>query len=130
MVSVLVRRRLAACAFPRPSATASARLAKMTVSHSHRTTDQANRLGWMTASTVVSTAPTSTTNMTGMWTMTRGSSLRTASGSDVTSIFGSTEPARTRDGDVGGSAGMSGGPSSEVWGLGPLGVEADLDITG
>ena len=45
MVSVLARRRLAACALPRPSATASARLAKMTVSHSQTTTHQANVVG-------------------------------------------------------------------------------------
>ena len=40
MVSVLARRSDAACALPRPSATASARLAKTTVSHSQTTTDQ------------------------------------------------------------------------------------------
>ena len=34
MVSVLALRRVSACALPRPSATASARLAKTTVSHS------------------------------------------------------------------------------------------------
>ena len=39
MVSVLARRSVAACALPRPSATASARLAKTTVSHS-QTDDQ------------------------------------------------------------------------------------------
>ena len=34
-VSTRALRRLSACAFPRPSATASAKLAKMTVNHSH-----------------------------------------------------------------------------------------------
>ena len=77
IVSVLARRSVAACALPRPSATASARLANTTVSHSHTTTDHANTLGSTTASTVDSTAPTSTTNMTGLCTITRGSSLRT-----------------------------------------------------
>ena len=93
MVSVLARRRVAACALPRPSATASARLANTTVSHSQTTTDQAKTLGSVTASTVESTAPTSTTNMTGLRTITRGSSLRTASGSEVSSILGSSRPA-------------------------------------
>ena len=38
MVSERVRRRLAACALPRPSATASAKLAKSTVNQSQRQT--------------------------------------------------------------------------------------------
>ena len=45
MVSFLAARSVAACALPRPSATASAALAKSTVAHSHTATDQANRLG-------------------------------------------------------------------------------------
>ena len=52
------------------------------------------------ASTVDSTAPTSTTNITGLWAITRGSSLRAASGSEVSSILGSSSPAWTRDGEV------------------------------
>ena len=75
-VSVLARRRVAACALPRPSATASARLANTTVSQSQATTAQAKTLGSVKANTVERTAPTSTTNMTGLRTMTRGSSLR------------------------------------------------------
>ena len=51
-VSVLARRSVAACALPRPSATASARLANTTVSHSQTTTDQTNTLGSVKASTV------------------------------------------------------------------------------
>ena len=66
MVSVLARRSVAAWALPRPSATASARLAKTTVSHSQTTIDQANTLGSVIARTVESTAPTSTTNITGL----------------------------------------------------------------
>ena len=42
MVSRLVARSVAACALPRPSATASARLANTTVSHSHTAIVQAN----------------------------------------------------------------------------------------
>ena len=45
MVSRLARRSVSAWAFPRPSATASARLAKMTVSQSHTTMSHANVLG-------------------------------------------------------------------------------------
>ncbi len=99
-VSVLARRKDAAWAFPRPSATASARFAKRTVSHSQTTTDHAKKLDSLNASTVDSTAPTSTTSMTGLWTITRGSSLRTASGSEVTSILGSSRPPCTRVVDI------------------------------
>ena len=42
IVSVLARRSASACALPRPSATASARLAKSTVSHSQTAISQAN----------------------------------------------------------------------------------------
>ena len=49
VVSVLARRRVAACALPRPSATASARLANTTVSQSQATTAQAKTLGSVTA---------------------------------------------------------------------------------
>ncbi len=65
MVPVRALRRVSACALPRPSATASARLAKTTVSHSQTVMDQEKTSGLSTASTVVMTAPTSTTNMTG-----------------------------------------------------------------
>ena len=47
-----VRRSVSACALPRPSATASARLAKTTVSQSHTAIDQPNTDGSLTASTV------------------------------------------------------------------------------
>lgn len=68
MVWVLVRRRLSACALPRPSAIASARLANTMVSHSQMVTEIENRLGCSTDNTVVSTEPTQTTKMTGLFT--------------------------------------------------------------
>ena len=98
VVSVLARRRVAAWALPRPSATASERLAKMTVSHSQATTAHAKTLGCITAETVENTAPTSTTNITGLRIMTRGSSLTNASGREVSSSFGSSTPADIRAG--------------------------------
>ena len=91
---------VAAWALPRPSATASARFAKTTVSHSHTTTDQPKTLGSWTALTVAKTAPTSTTNITGDLTITRGSSLRNASGSEVSSWRGSSSPPETRVGVI------------------------------
>ena len=81
-VSVRVRRRVSACALPRPSATASARLANSTVNHSHSAISQENTLGSTAASTVTRTEPTQTTNMTGLRAWTRGSNLRTAAGSE------------------------------------------------
>jgi hypothetical protein len=96
-VSVLALRRVSACALPRPSATASARLAKITVSQSQALMVQPNQSpGSLKENTVVSTEPTSTTNMTGDLIITRGSSLRKASGSDFTSCPGSNRPAPTR----------------------------------
>ena len=90
-VSVRMARRLAACARPRPSASASARLANTTVSHSQSATVNVNHAGsspppsgrppksWISQATVVMAAPISTTNMTGLRTCTRGSSLRSES---------------------------------------------------
>jgi hypothetical protein len=49
MVSRLARRRVSAWALPRPSATASARPANTTVSHSHTVMVQANADGWVIA---------------------------------------------------------------------------------
>ena len=92
MVAVLVLRSDSACALPRPSATASARLAKMTVSHSHITISQANQDGSTIARMVLHAAPISTMNMTGLRHSVRGLSLRSASGSDFHSIFGSSRP--------------------------------------
>ena len=92
MVSVFVLRSDSACALPRPSATASARLAKTTVSHSHATISQANHDGSVTARTVLHAAPISTMNMTGLRHSVRGLSLRNASGVDFHSILGSSRP--------------------------------------
>ena len=88
----MVRRSVSACALPRPSATASARLANSTVSHSQTVIVQAKIELWMIAEYVVSTEPTSTTNMTGLWIIHRGSSFLNASGRDFHSIFGSSRP--------------------------------------
>ena len=82
VVSVRVRRRLSAWALPRPSATASARLANRTVNHSQSAISHEKTLGSATASPVTRTEPTQTTNMTGLRSWVRGSSLRSASGSE------------------------------------------------
>ena len=58
---------------------ASAKLAKITVRNSQTVIDQANRVGVAMASMKVTTVPTSTTNMTGFLTCTRGSSFLKAS---------------------------------------------------
>ncbi len=95
-VSVLALRRVSAWALPRPSATASARFAKIVVSHSHAAIAQPNQSpGSLTARTVVSTEPTRTTNMTGDLTITRGSSFLMASGNDFSSCLGSNRPPPT-----------------------------------
>ncbi len=78
-VSDRMRRRVSAWALPRPSAMASAKLAKITVKNSHTVMDQAKRVGLEIASMKVTTVPTSTTNMTGFLTCTRGSSFLNAS---------------------------------------------------
>ena len=76
--SVRAARSESACALPRPSASASARLAKTTVSQSQIATVKLNQAGsspppsglrrtaGSARPTVVITAPTSTTNMTGL----------------------------------------------------------------
>jgi hypothetical protein len=104
--SCLAARSAAACALPRPSATASARLAKTTVSQSQTVMVQASTLESTMDSTVVKTAPTSTMNMTGLRHRERGSSLTSASGSDLHSCWGSSRPPLTAD-DVDGVAGFS-----------------------
>src|SRR6516162_4497205 len=94
-VSRLVRRSVSAWALPRPSATASARLANTTVSHSQTTIVQLkmrSEAGPVIAVYRVSSAPISTTNMTGLRIWTRGSSFLNASGSDLHSILGSSRP--------------------------------------
>ena len=79
IVSERVRRSVSAWALPRPSAIASAKLANSTVNQSHAAIDHANTVGSRIASTVTSTLVTSTTNITGLRAMRRGSSLSTAS---------------------------------------------------
>ena len=96
LASVRVRRKEAACALPRPSATASARFANTSVNQSQSTIwnekprPPAPVTRSRTNSTVVSTVTTSTTNMTGFLIMCRGSSLRTASGRAGRRIAGSS----------------------------------------
>ena len=105
IVSRLARRSVSACALPRPSATASARLAKTTVSHSQATMVQLNTDGCVIAVYKVSTEPTSTTNMTGFLIWTRGSSFLNASGVDFHKILGSSSPPPTRCGSTPAAAG-------------------------
>ena len=80
-VSVRARRNVAACALPRPSATASAKLANSTVIHSQRMIWKVNDNSppptrSRRKMTVVNVATTSTTNITGLRTISLGSSLR------------------------------------------------------
>ncbi len=95
-VSVRALRSDSAWALPRPSATASARLAKITVSHSQALMTQVKTAGWIRADSVVRPAPTETTNSTGLRTRTLGCSLRSASGKDRTSWAGSKSPLGAR----------------------------------
>ena len=82
--SLRVERSAAAWALPRPSATASARFANSTVSHNHAEIISTNPgrpasgpipSTAATPSAVVKRLPTKTTNITGLRTCTRGSSL-------------------------------------------------------
>ena len=95
IVSRLVARNDSACALPRPSATASARFANSTVSQSQIAMRIENALGVTIAATVTTTDPTHTTNMTGLRSCARGSSLRNASGVDASSWRGLNAPAWT-----------------------------------
>ena len=87
LVSVRVRRSASAWALPRPSATASAKLANSTVNHSQTVICPENRalvpitvplptIRSRRKKIVVSTETISTQNMTGFLTRVRGSSLR------------------------------------------------------
>src|SRR5262245_13178761 len=84
LVCVRIRRNESACALPRPSATASAKFANTTVNQSQNETPAVNQSGAMRAlpatrarkkRRVVSTLPTSTTNITGFLATSRGDSL-------------------------------------------------------
>ncbi len=74
-VSERILRNVSAWALPRPSAMASAKLAKITVRNSQTVMDQVKTDGWAIASNSVTTEPTSTTNMTGLRICTAGFSL-------------------------------------------------------
>ncbi len=114
-VSVRAARSDAAWALPRPSATASARLPKSTVSHSHTASEAVKTDGSTTAATVVRTDPSQTIIITGECTRCRGSSLRTAAGSWSTRLRGEQSgpsvPGPARAGTP------SGRPSGVPWGL-------------
>ena len=94
-VSLRWRRKVSACALPRPSAIASAKLANSTVNHSHRMIWNSNRMcpPPVTRSrirmTVVKTVTTSSTNMTGFFMSVRGLSLANAEPIAGSTIFGS-----------------------------------------
>ncbi len=74
-VSERILRSVLAWALPRPSAIASAKLAKMRVKNSQTVMDQSNKPGCAIDSTKVITVPTRTTNITGFRICTRGSSF-------------------------------------------------------
>ena len=95
VVSARVLRSVAACALPRPSAIASAKLAKRTVNQSHAATLPAKTFAFVVASPrslkkriVANAAPTSVTNMTGLRAIRRGSSLRKLSRAAGAAICG------------------------------------------
>ena len=99
IVSVRTRRSAAACALPRPSAIASAKLAKRSVNHSHRAIWRSKstslpRATSRTSRTLTRTAPTSTTNMTGFWAWSLGWSLRNESPMAVRAIARSKRAVR------------------------------------
>ncbi len=89
MVSERALRRVSACAFPRPSAMASAKFANTTVNHSHSVICRLNLNAGppLNKSMVVITLPISTTNITGLPIIFRGLSLRNASQSARRTIF-------------------------------------------
>ncbi|GHJ40436.1 hypothetical protein Sm713_60450 [Streptomyces sp. TS71-3] len=93
MLCFRVPRRLSAWARPRLSATASARFAKTTVSHSQTVISQPNVVGWAAASPVVSPAPISVTNITKLRASVSGFSLRSAAGRARHNCAGSSRPA-------------------------------------
>ena len=95
IVSVLALRSVSACALPRPSAIASAKLAKSTVSQSQNVIwNSKPRPGrpasasWISRS-VVSTLPISTTNITGLRAIVRGWSFFSESWIARCTILGS-----------------------------------------
>ena len=118
-VSDRIERSVSACARPRPSANASAILANTTVSHSQIAIVTVYQAGcpparkwppntWMIQIAVQIAAPSSTTNITGLRTWTRGSSLAKLSitARRAISPVNSEAPRRVSgvDGDAGGVA--------------------------
>ncbi len=93
IVSAFARRRASACALPRPSAIASAKLANNTVNHSQSVICRLNPnpgcpcIRSRMSSTVVTTLPTSTTNITGLRIMVTGCSLTSESHAARRTIF-------------------------------------------
>ena len=67
----------------------------MTVAHSQPVISHANQDGSVRVSTVVKTAPISTISITGLRHMSRGSSLRSASGRELANCRGSSSPEAT-----------------------------------
>ena len=122
-VSARVLRSVAACALPRPSAMASAKLANSTVNHSQRATRPAKTFSFVVDEPrsrknrmVVRTEPTSTTNMTGLRTIVRGLSLTKLSLMAWRVMAGSNS-FRVADGrrrDFGGRGGVAVGSVSVV----------------
>ena len=96
LVSARVRRSAAAWALPRPSAMASAKLAKSTVNQSQAAIEPAKMFAFVLTSpmslkkrNVASAAPSSVTNMTGLRAIRLGSSLRKLSSAAGAAIRGS-----------------------------------------
>jgi hypothetical protein len=95
IVVVRVLRRLSAWALPRPSASASAKFANSTVSHSQIAIWASKPTAWPCATStaswpVTSTETTQTERITGFRRSARGSSLRTASSRAARAIAGSS----------------------------------------
>src|ERR1700735_1348766 len=110
MVSVRVLRSASACALPRPSATASAKLAKTTVNQSQIEIWTSNRrlprpkTKSRIRITVVSAATTSTTNITGFANRVRGSSFLNEAPIAGMTILGSRTELERRSWRMGSSA--------------------------
>src|SRR6266498_2060494 len=97
IVSLRALRRVAACALPRPSATASAKLANKTVNQSQRASCamKPRSVAEVKMPAVVNAAPTIVTNMTGFRIISRGSSFLNES-----AMAGPTMSQSNREGGV------------------------------
>jgi hypothetical protein len=121
IVSDRVLRKVSACALPRPSATASAKLAKRTVNHNQMATRPVNTLlrvlpdrFWKNRM-LVQTLPTSTMNMTGLRSWTRGSSFLKLSPTAGLTISGANRACALRPSFPGASPGASTGGRVSVF---------------